>query len=526
MEPQGTLRRKSVRAILATFVALVFPTLVVAGQQAATGHGLVTKPIKAIGYRVGGGGTRSNLVGTQLLPQANGEARVEAKKGITDIDVAVQELTRPENLGSEFLTYVLWAASPDGRAINLGEIQPNKAGNGEIKATTQLQTFSLFVTAEPYFAVAHPSELIVLENEPRKSTKGKIFVVKDYPLLERGQYEKLGNPLALSLDLKHVPLEMYEARNAVEIAKSRDAEKYAPDILTKAEGSLKLAENLLARKARKKEIISQARQTVQFAEDARALAVKRQEAERIERERQAAAAKARAEAEAKAAAEAAEAKRRADAEAQRQAELAAAREAQLKAEAAAIKAREEAAKAQAQALAAKEQAARQEAAAMAAKEQAAREDAERARKLAQALRAQLLDQLNAVLATRDTPRGLVVTMAGVLFATGKYNLRPDAQMRLARLAGIVTSHPGLNLQVEGYTDNVGSDEFNQKLSEQRAEAVRDFLITQGVDQQTITAKGFGEANLVADNSTAEGRQQNRRVEIIVSGEVIGAKIGK
>ncbi len=251
---------------------------------------------------------------------------------------------------------------------------------------------------------------------------------------------------------------------------------------------------------------------MQFAEDARSLAVNRQETERIEQERQAAAAKARAEAEAKAAKEAAAARAQSEQEAQRQAELAAAREAQLKAEAEATRAREEAATAQARALA--------------AKEQAARADAERARKVAQALRAQLLDQLNAVLATRDTPRGLVVTMAGVLFATGKYNLRPDAQMRLARLAGIVTSHPGLILQVEGYTDNIGSDEFNQKLSEQRAEAVRDFLIQQGVAQQTITAKGFGETMPVADNSTAAGRQNNRRVEIIVSGEVIGAKIGR
>lgn len=522
MEPQGTLRRINLCAILMTFVLLLFPAFATATpQQQATagqqqqgsvqGQHIVKTPIKVVGYQVGGGATRVDLVGTRLLPHASGEARVEARKGITDIDVTIQDITRPEDLSSEFLTYVLWAASPDGRTVNLGEIQLNKAGRGEIKATTQFQTFSLFVTAEPYFAVTYPSELIVLENETRKSTKGKIFEVKDYPLLQRGQYEKLGNPLALSLDLKHVPLEMYEARNSVEIARSSAADKYAPEIFGKAESSLKMSENLLARKASKKEIISSARQTVQFAEDARALSLKRQEAERIEQERQAAAAKARAEAEAKAAAEAAQAKRQADEEAQRQAELAAAREAQLKAEAEAIKAREQAASAQAQALA--------------AKEQAAQEDAERARQVAQALRAQLLDQLNAVLATRDTPRGLVVTMAGVLFATGKYNLRPEAQVRLARLAGIVSSHPGLNLQVEGYTDNVGSDEFNQQLSAQRAEAVRDFLIQQGVDQQTITAKGYGEANPVADNSTAEGRQKNRRVEIIVSGEVIGAKIG-
>ncbi len=512
MQRKAALRRKIAHAVLMAFVALLLPALAVAGQQQiTTAHTVVKRPIKAVGYEVGGGSTRVDLVGTGLSPDASGEARVEAKKGITDIQVTVTGLIQPEQLASEFLTYVLWAASPDGRTMNLGEIQASKAGNGQIKATTQFQTFSLFVTAEPYFAVSRPSELIVLENQPNKSTKGKLLEVKDYPLLERGEYEKLGNPLALSLDLKHVPLEMYEARNSVEIAKSRGAEKYAPEIFTKAESSLKMSENLLARRAGKKQIISQARQTVQFSEDARALAVKRQEAELVEQERQAAAAKATAEAEAKAAAQAAEAKRKADEEAQRQAELAAAREAQLKAESEAIAAKEAAARAQAQALA--------------EKEAAARADAERARQVAQALRAQLLDQLNAVLQTRDTPRGLVVTMADVLFATGKYNLRPEARERLARLSGIVASHPGLVLQVEGHTDSVGSDEFNQKLSEQRAEAVRDYLISQGLDQGTITAVGLGKTMPIADNTTAEGRQKNRRVEIIVSGEVIGAKIG-
>lgn len=491
MKHLNTVNRKAKYALLFTFLASFVPAAATAGypQQEAPSGGVVMRPIKAVGYQVGGGGTRVDLIGTKLLPQANGEAKVEARTGITNIEVTGRALARPEQFGHEFLTYVLWAVSPDGRTINLGEIQINKAGEGKLKATTQLQTFSLFVTAEPYFAVTHPSELLVLENDTRKSTKGKIFVVNDYPLLERRQYEKLGNPLALSLDLKNVPLEMYEARNSVEIAKSRAAEKYAPEIFTKAEASLKMAENSLASKANRKNVISAAKQTVQFSEDARSLAVKRREEERIEQERQAAAAHAKTEAEAKAAAEAAEAKRRADEEAQRQAELAAAREAQLKGQ-----------------------------------EEAARAEAERARKIAEALRAQLLDQLNSVLQTRDTPRGLVVTMADVLFDTGKYNLRPTTRERLARLSGIISSHPGLILQVEGYTDSTGSDEFNQKLSERRAQTTRSYLIEQGVDEKIITAEGFGKANPIAENSTAGGRQKNRRVEIIVSGEVIGAKI--
>jgi len=168
-----------------------------------------------------------------------------------------------------------------------------------------------------------------------------------------------------------------------------------------------------------------------------------------------------------------------------------------------------------------------------AKEAAAKAEAERqqqqaeeARRAAAALRAQLLDQLNRVLDTKDTPRGLVVNMADVLFETGKYALSQDAQLKLAKLAGIIQAHPGLNLAIEGHTDTTGTAEFNMKLSQQRADAVRNFLISQGLSADTITAVGMGEGSPVADNATAAGRKLNRRVEIIVSGEVIGQKIGK
>ena len=500
-------------------------------QQEAPASSVISKSIKVIGYTVGGGGTKVDLKGTELMPQASGQAKVEAKKGITSIQAEVQGLAQPGKLSTEFLTYVLWVVSQDGRTGNLGEILVNNAGDGKLNATTQLQTFSLIVTAEPYFSVRQPSELVVLENDTQKGTKGKVFTASDYKLMKRAQYEKMGNPLALSLDLKNVPLEMYEARNSVEIAKSRGADKYAAEIFTRAESSLKTAENSLARKANKREIVSTARQTVQLSEDARALSAQRQEAERIANEREAAAAKARAETEAKAAAEASEAKRRADQEARRQAELAAAKEAQMKAEAeaAAAKAQVEAdvaaakAKAEADAAAAN---AKAEADALRAKEEAAKAEAARARKTAEELRAQLLDQFNRVLETRDTSRGLVVNMADVLFDTGKYNLRTAAREKLAKLSGIVVAHPGLNLAVEGHTDSTGSDELNQKLSEQRAVTVRSYLIEQGLSEAGVTAQGFGKTMPIADNSTAAGRQQNRRVEIIVSGEVIGAKIGR
>jgi len=493
-----------------SLLALCFATGTLSAQteQDIPASNVTAKSVTAIGYQLGTG-TKVNLKGMELMPLANGEAKVEAKKGATSIEVEIKDLAQPTTLGTEFMTYVLWAVSPEGRAANLGEIVINKEGQGKLEATTPLQTFSLFVTAEPYFAVRRPSEMVVVENELRKGTKGKIFVVKDYKLMKRTQYEKMGNPLALTLDLKNVPLDMYEARNAMEIAKSRGADKYAPEIFSKADASMKMAESSLARKDDRKVVSSAARQTIQFAEDARALTEQRKEQERITSERDAAAAKAKAEAEEKAAAEAAEAKRKADAEARRQAELAAAKEAQMKAEADAA-----ATKAQA------------EADILKAKEAAAKADAERTRAAAEALRAQLLEQFNRILETRDTPRGLVVNMGDVLFDTGKYDLRPPAREKLARLSGIILGHPGLNLEVEGHTDSVGSDELNQKLSEQRAGAVRSYLIEQGLADGGVSAKGLGKTLPVADNDTAAGRQKNRRVEIIVSGEVIGQKIGK
>jgi len=477
-------------------------------QQSVPDSNLTTKSIKAIGYKVGGGSTKVDLKGTELMAAASGEAKVEARPGATTIEVSVIGMTQPSTLGAEFLTYVLWVVTPDGRSGNTGELIINKNGEAKLKATTPAQTFSLLVTAEPYFAIRYPSEMVTLENDTRKNTKGQIFPVNDFKLMRRAQYEKLGNPLAMTPDLERVPLQMYEARNAVDIAKSRGADKDAPEIFAKATSSLQMAENALTSKADKKDIVSKAGQAIQFAEDARALAAQRQNEARITAERDAAAAKAKSEAEAKAAEEA-----------KRQAELAAAKEAQLKAEADAAATK---AKAEADAAAAR---AKSEADALKAKEEAARAEAERSRKAAAELRAQLLDQFNRILETRDTPRGLVVNMGDVLFDFGKYDLRSEAREKLAKLTGIVLAHPGLKLEVEGHTDSVGSDDANQKLSEQRSDTVRTYLIGQGLPDAAVSSRGFGKTTPVADNETAAGRQKNRRVEIVVSGEVIGEKIG-
>ena len=481
---------------------------------------VISRSIKSVGYEVGGGSTKVIFLGTNAASSASGEAKVEAKKGKTDIEAKFTGLPQANTLGTELLTYVLWAITPDGRSNNLGEILIDKNSEGALNATTQLSTFALIVTAEPYFAVRIPSEFVVLENDTKKNTKGKIFPDNSYKLMARGQYEKMDNPLALTPDLKNYPLSVYEARNAVDIAKSRQARKYAPAIYDKAQGSLKMMENAVAAKENKKQINTLARQTVQFAEDARALSAQRQDAEQVESEKKAAADRA-------AGAAKAEADQRAAIEAHRQAELSAAKEAQMKAEADAAAMRSQADAARAKAAADEDAAkAKAEADALKAKEETANAEALRAQREAAALRAQLLEQFNRVLETTDTPRGLVVNMADVLFAFGKYNLQNDAQVKLAKLSGIILAHPGLHLAVEGYTDNIGGDEPNMKLSEQRANTVRNFLIQQGLTADSVTAVGLGKTSPVADNSTAAGRQKNRRVEIIVSGEIIGQQIGK
>ena len=473
-------------------------------EPAEPSENVISGTVAAIGYPVGGGGTKVTMVATPAAPQTSGEAKVDAKVGGTQVSLKVAGMPQPTVLVAEFLTYVLWTVTPDGTTTNLGEIPIDKTGQGKLDATAQSQTFALIVTAEPYYAVHIPSELVILVNETRKNTKGKIYPNNSYKLMRRSEYTKQGNPLALTPDLKKIPLDMYEARNAVEIAKSRGAEQYAPEIFAKAQSSLQMAENALTQDAGKNQVISASRQTIQFAEDARSLAVRRETAQRIQQEKEAAAAAAAAQAKAAADAQAAE-------EARRQAELTAAKEAQMKAEAAA------------QAAQAASQAAAQQAA-LQAKAQAARDEAARARAATEALRAQLLRQLNDVLQTTDTPRGLVVNMADVLFQTGKYALSTDAQLKLAKLSGIIQAHPGLNLAIEGYTDNTGTADFNMTLSQQRADTVRTFLITQGLSPDSITSKGLGEADPIADNSTPAGRKLNRRVEIIVSGSVIGVQI--
>lgn len=522
------------RALFFFFVGVVMLGVSLPGadaQTAASSNPGASRTAKAMTYRRGGGAVKVSLHGTDLMTQGTGEASVENKGNRVEIEAKFQNIEDATKFGFEYLTYVLWAVSPEGRAVNLGEVQI-KNGSAQVKAITDMQTFAMVVTAEPYFAVSQPGDEVVLENA---GGAGGEEITATYSLLARGVYSssntKIDNAI-FGIDRK-TPTELFEARNAVRIANNANAGKYAAGVMAKANQQLQAAEDSYRQKRDRKIVISMARDAVQTAEEARVISVKQKAEEDAQAqaaaEKQAAedrAAKARADADE-------EAKRRQEAEqARKDAEAAQAEAERMKQEALvaaaeAAKAKEEAEQArqaavaeQQAALAQKQDALAQKAAAEAeadrARQAAAQADAEKAD-----LRAQLRAQLDAVLQTSDSARGLIVNMSDVLFDTGSYVLQPGAREKLAKISGILLAHPGLTLQIEGYTDSVGSDEFNLALSEQRAGAVRDFLARQGVPAASITAEGLGKAQPVASNDTPEGRQQNRRVEIVVNGDSIG-----
>ena len=496
---------------------------------------VVSRSVQAVNYKHRGGATKMDFAGTDLMPQARGQAKVESKKGYIEIEVEFANLERPTTFGNEYLTYILWAISPEGRAVNLGEILVGDNHRSKVDVTTDLQAFALVVTAEPYYAVRQPSNVVVLENIVREDTKGTIEAMHTkYELLERGGYIPTGykfDPVVLNTRL---PLEFFEARNALRIAQSEGAETYARDSYQHASRLMdQVDQDAIDKHTDRKAMIGKAREVVQTAEDARAITVKKIEVERLENERQAAAnAQAQTQAEAD---DATRQKERAQSD-QARAERATSRAESDTARAQAAKAQAESDTATAQANAAQAQADADRAKADMANSQAAsasalsaaQADAERSRLSAQqadadkaAMRVRLSEQLNRILQTRDSARGLIVSMSDVLFDTGKYSLKPGAREKLAKVAGILLAYPGLNIEVGGYTDNVGGDQMNQTLSENRASSVRDYLVQQGVATSSVTARGFGNTLAVASNDNAAGRQQNRRVELLVSGDAIG-----
>jgi len=432
---------------------------------------------KAINYRNLKHSTEIDLLGTVLVSNASGEAKIEGEKGGIEIKAKFKNLPPASSFGGEFLTYVMWGISPEGSATNLGEVLLNKHGKGKVKVMEKLQSFGLIVTAEPYFAVTQPSDVVVLENAIRKgSTEQFEFIDAKYELLKRGQYTlnlEVSAPMVMD---EKTPFDVYQARNAVRIARASGASIYAPEAFGKAQNYLAQAET---KEGGEKGRIMSAREAIQRAEDARLISVQKQGVERLAMERKAAQDKLD--------------------ESQRQTAMAAAAE-----DAALLKNRQ----------------AENENAGLRATNEGLQTRNEGLKANNEGLRTRLMEQLNAVLQTRATARGLIVNMSGVLFENGKSTLLPTAREKLSKIAGILSTHKGLRIEADGFTDSTGSEAFNQRLSEQRAKNAMDFLVSQGVAPDSVTFKGFGEGNPIATNDTAAGRQENRRVELVVSGEGI------
>src|ERR1700674_2286565 len=568
---------------------------------------VVSRSTPAVNYLHLGGATKINFEGSPLMASGSGTATVESERGVIRVSADFKNFAPPSSFGPEYLTYVLWAISPDGRPVNLGELTLDHYGEGSksaVKTTSEIQTFGMIVTAEPYYAVTQPSDVVVMENVVRKDTRGVIEIIDaKYELLPRGLYTAEGKARGfrpIHVDKKN-PFELYEAENAVMLARLAGADKYAADSFQKALDSLAWANRNQNQKPGQKPVITMAREVVLRAEDARVIAIRAQREEVLAQERAASlaretASKAKAEDEARervradkeraeadvqrvraeadrAAAERAKTQAQATAEADRaaaeraraeavvatqqadnqrqQAEMAKleadrarqeALEQQQKLAAQADQARQDTERTRAEALAATQQAANQRQQAemakldadrarqealdqqqkLAAQADQAREAAARAQQEQAELRRQLLIQFNQILQTRESARGLIVNMSDVLFDTGRYALTAGAREKLAKVTGIILAHSGLKIAVEGHTDSVGGDEYNMKLSENRANSVRAYLVAQGI--ANVTAHGFGKTTPVADNSTAAGRQRNRRVEMVVSGEILGTTV--
>ena len=507
---------------------------------------VVSKNTKAVNYQHRMGATAIDFRGTAIMPKALGKGKVESRAGRIEISLEIRGLEQPTKFGLEFLTYVLWAVTPEGRPRNLGEIQISR-GSGKLSATSEMQVFGLIVTAEPHFAVTMPSDRIVAENELREDTLGRFETIDaKLELLQSRQYATLSNPIGTMLDPK-IPLELYQARNALLIAKSVEAQQFAPEVMAKAEKSLVHAEAYQSRNAGSKPVAMMARDSVQRSEDARALAVQRAEEERVKKAKQELEAR---EISAKDSFEK-ESKLRANAEMQRreaeqlrrieETRRIEAERQKSSAEAEAVRreearAQEEQKRINAESISKKlaadkanlEEAARkiiQQAEQAQKSLEEARSSAERAEKEKDSIRNALLKQFNLVFETRSTERGLVVNLGDLLFGVGRATLGVDARERLARLAGLALAYPGIKLMVEGHTETTGSEISNQRLSLARAESVRAYLESQGIPIENLKAYGYGGDLPIADNLTLTGRRTNRRVEIVVSGEVIGTTIG-
>jgi outer membrane protein OmpA-like peptidoglycan-associated protein len=474
---------------------------------------VVERTVKAVDYRYRGGPTPVDFRGTVLLPKAKGDAMVESKAGRIEIDARFANVEPPSRYGPEYLTYVLWAISPEGHAKNLGEVLPGSSDHAHLRVTTDLQSFGMIMTAEPYSAVRQPSDVVVMENEIRPDTVGRIQQVQaKYDLLPRGHYT-YNVPASFRSDearAEMLPmgryeslLEVYQAQNAVQIARSMGADRYAPDTFAKAEELFRTAQRDQMSKADRTTVVTEARLAAQTAEDARAITVSRKHDEELTQARNQVAREQ-------------ELRARAESDAQRAQQQASADRMQLD--------EERTARQRAEMAAANAPATPPQFTPPQPPQQPAIVTTQPAQPYVTAdktnLRVEMLRSFNSTLPALDTPRGLVVSVQDPDFRG--VALSPGVYERISRVASIVASHPGLYVQVDGHTNSAGNAARDEEFSYERAAAVRDALVRNGVPANSISARGLGSSRPIGPNSSPAGREQNRRVEITVSGDPIGS----
>jgi outer membrane protein OmpA-like peptidoglycan-associated protein len=451
---------------------------------------VIERTVKAVNYQYRGGQTRIDFAGTVLLPGAKGEALVECKSGRTEIDAKFSRVVAPTRFGREYLTYVLWAITPEGHAKNLGEVLADSGDHAHLLVTTDLQAFGMIVTAEPYSAVRQPSDVVVMENVVRPDTIGKSEPIQArFELLPRGAYTYIrptGAPEPegpkVSMSRYESLLAIYQAQNAIQIARSQGADNYAADTLAKAESLLAEARQMEARKLGRSAVVTEARQAAQTAEDARAIAV--------QHSRDAELAKARAEV--------------AEERAKREEAERAAREARIEADQ--VRARADAtaaAKVPQQTMT--QQPPPVEHPPAVVPPPPPQQDVRKVE-----ARMQLMRTMNSYFPTTDTPRGLVITLHDRDFRGPA--LDPAIAARVANMASVIASHRGLNIEVEGHGEQSAAT---------RAAEVRDTLLRGGLSTSAVTARGMGTSRPVVSPSSPGAHEQNRRVEIIISGDPIG-----
>ncbi|MBI4470484.1 MAG: OmpA family protein [Acidobacteria bacterium] len=462
--------------------------------------------------------------GTHRLPGASGEAKIQRKKGMTEIEIEVDELKPATFFGGDYATYVLWTVSPEGHVVNVGEfiLQGNRS---KLNVSTPLETFGMFVTAEPHFLVGTPSRFVVMENTRpvhRIGNPVQLSQIKyrGFEGVYRYDRETLAN-LPETKGERRADVE--QARAAVALAERAGAQQFAAEELAKASEVLRKTEAAAGAGVDRRNVMVQAHEAVRLAVDAQKLSEERSFQEALDSERKA---------KAEEASRLERGIREAQTEAERSQLLAEQRELQLRmeerarqqameqaADAARRAAEEERLRVEAElrARAAQEQARQLDAARTAAESSAAlaREEAERARREREEARSRMQQALSRVVETRETARGLIVNLPDILFDFNKATLRPQAREVLSRVVGILLVAPSYRLKVEGHTDNIGSDSYNQRLSEKRAGGVRDYLVASGLTDEIITMEGFGKSRPIVSNDTAANRQKNRRVEIVI-----------